>query len=154
MERLRSAAGAGGLDRLSDDSLRYGLLMRKYQIEAFRREIPFGGYNVSVIRDIPNATMGLIDYLGRPKWSEADWAWHRDTMCLLRTENDARSFPAGGSLRGAILLSHFGTRPIAGGELLITLEDAANGKILHRREIKPIGQNEIGRASCRERVYI
>ena len=141
MDRMRSAAGAGGLDRLSADSLRYGLLMRKYQIEAFRREIPFGGYNVSVIRDIPNATMGLIDYLGRPKWSEADWDWHRDTMCLLHTEKDARSFPAGGSLRGAILLSHFGTRPIAGGELLITLEDASNGKILHRREIKPIAQN-------------
>ena len=88
---MRAAAGPGGLDQLRADSLRYGLLMRKFQIEAYRREVPYGGYVISVIRDIPNASMGLLDYLGQPKWTEADWAWHRDTMCLLKTESDRRS---------------------------------------------------------------
>jgi hypothetical protein len=125
LERMRQTAGPGGLDQLRTDSLRYGLLMRKFQIEVFRREIPYGGYNVSVIRDIPNASMGLLDYLGRPKWSEADWAWHRDTICLLKTETDRRSFTAGGRLRGEILLSHFGRQSIEKGELEVTLQEAS-----------------------------
>ena len=69
LERMRRAAGSVSSEQLRADSLRYGLLMRKFQIEAYRREIPYGGYNVSVIRDFSTASMGLIDYLGRPKWS-------------------------------------------------------------------------------------
>ena len=95
LERIGAAAGPGGIEQLRADSLRYGMLMRKFQIEAYRREIPYGGYNVSVLRDIPNASMGLLDYLGRPKWSEADWAWHGDTMCLLKTDSRPAQFHGG-----------------------------------------------------------
>ena len=95
LERIGQAGGSVSSEQLRADSLRYGLLMRKFQIEACRREIPYGGYNVSVIRDFSTASMGLIDYLGRPKWSQSDWAWHRDTMCLLKTDSDRRSFAAG-----------------------------------------------------------
>ncbi len=63
-------------ERLTRDSLRYAWLMRKYQIEAFRREVPHGGYVVSVLRDFPLASMGLIGYDGVPKWTSDDWAWH------------------------------------------------------------------------------
>ncbi len=141
VERMRAANGPGGLDQLRADSLRYGLLMRKFQTELFRREIPFGGYTISVIRDIPNASMGLLDYLGAPKWTEADWAWQRDTLCLLKTESDCRSFAAGERMRGEILLSHFGPQPIAGGELDVTLETASNeGKVLERLKRKDITQ--------------
>jgi hypothetical protein len=52
--------------------------MRKYQIEAFRREVPDGGYVVSVLRDFPLASMGLLDFNDQPKWPTEDWAWHGD----------------------------------------------------------------------------
>lgn len=134
-ERMRAIAGPGGLDRLLPDSLRYGLLMRKFQIEAFRREVPFGGYVVSVIRDIPLCSMGLVDYLDQPKWSEAEWAWHRDTMCLLKTTADRRSFMAGERLRGEILLSHFGPAAITDGTLEVTLETLPPGDAPMRRAV-------------------
>jgi hypothetical protein len=142
LERMQAVAGPGGLDRLREDSLRYGLLMRKFQAEVFRREIPYGGYVISVIRDIPNASMGLLDYLGRPKWSEADWAWQRDTLCLLQTPADRRSFAAGERLQGQMWLSHFGALPIAQGELEVTLEGAAGAaQPLHRHVQKVSKQN-------------
>jgi hypothetical protein len=142
LERMRRAAGTGGLDQLRADSLRYGLLMRKYQTEVFRREIPAGGYVISVIRDIPNASMGLLDYLGQPKWTEADWAWHRDTICLLKTAADRRSFAAGGRLRGEVLLSHFGGQPLTHGQLAVTLEPVSNrGEVLQRWAQDDIQQN-------------
>jgi hypothetical protein len=142
LAKAKLAAGPGGLERLRADSLRYGLLMRKFQIEAYRREVPYGGYNVSVIRDIPNATMGLIDYLGQPKWSPADWAWHGDTMLLLKTAADRRSFTAGDRLRGDLLLSHFGRQPIAKGQLEVTLSEASNAaNVLQHNKWNDIGQN-------------
>lgn len=139
-DRVRQIAGAGGLDELRADSLRYGLLMRKYQAETFRREIPYGGYVISVIRDIPKASMGLIDSLDRPKWPAADWAWQRDTICLLKTEGDRRAFAAGGQLHGEISLSHFGEQAITNGELEVTLE-SDRGEVLQRQEVKAIQQN-------------
>jgi beta-galactosidase/beta-glucuronidase len=73
-------------------SRHYGMLMRKYQIEAFHREVPRGGYVVSVIRDFPKAAMGLIDFEDRPKFSMEDWQFQGERMLLLRTEQDRRSF--------------------------------------------------------------
>ena len=142
MERMRAAAGPGGLDQLRADSLRYGLLTRKYQTEVFRREIPAGGYVITVLRDIPLCSMGFLDYLGRPKWKEADWAWHRDTICLLKTGSDCRSFTAGGRLRGDIFLSHFGAQAITNGELKVTLETLSDpGEILQSWSENAIQQN-------------
>lgn len=141
-DRMRAIAGPGGIERLREDSLTYGLLMRKFQAETYRREVPYGGYVISVIRDIPKASMGLIDYLGRPKWSEADWVWQRDTLCLLKTESDRRSFSGDERLQGEILLSHFGQQAIEGGTLDVTLETASGeGSPLQRSEEKDISQN-------------
>lgn len=144
-ERMRALAGPDGLDQLRPDSLRYGMLMRKFQIEAYRREIPYGGYVITVLRDIPNCSMGLIDYNGKPKWSEADWSWQRDTICLLKTENDRRSFSSGEHIHGQILLSHFGLKPIDKGELEVTLQELnakdEPGAVLQRLEKKDIGQH-------------
>lgn len=91
-ERMKSLHGPAGVDRLGPDSLRYALAMRRYQIETYRREVPEGGYVVSVARDFPLAAMGLLDFDDQPKWSEADWAWHRETMLLLATPGDRRAF--------------------------------------------------------------
>jgi hypothetical protein len=139
---MRQAAGPIDGEQLREDSLRYAMLMRKFQIEAYRREVPYGGYNVSVIRDFSTASMGLVDYLGRPKWSAADWAWHGDTICLLKTDADRRSFAAGGRLHGEILLSHFGRWPIAKAELDVVLQDLSErGTILQRIKCSDIAQN-------------
>ncbi len=128
LERMRAIAGPGGLEQLEPDSLRYGLLMRKYQIEAYRREIPYGGYVITVIRDFPSCSMGFLDYLDRAKWPASDWAWQRDTICLLKTEGDRRSFTAGEPLTASILLSHFGFKPVEGASLHTTLDQ--NGAAL------------------------
>jgi hypothetical protein len=78
LDRMRSVYGPGGLDRLGPDSLKYAMLMRQYQIETFRREAPESGYVVSVLRDFPLASMGLLDYNDRPKWPVEEWKWHVD----------------------------------------------------------------------------
>lgn len=94
LENRRRDMGEEAIARLGTDSLDYALAMRKYQIEAYQREVPDGGYVVSVIRDFPFAGMGLLDFQGHPKWPASDWSWHGDSMLVLKTERDARSFEA------------------------------------------------------------
>lgn len=125
LERMRRNAGDGGLQELEPDSLRYGLLMRKYQIETFRREIPHGGYVVSVLRDFPLASMGFLDYREQPKWNPAAWRWHGDTLCILKTRDDRRAFAAGNEVSLKFYVSHFGERTLAESDLEITLIDAS-----------------------------
>jgi hypothetical protein len=121
MDRMEQLYGPGGLEKLSADSRHYGLLMRKYQIETYRREVPFGGYVVSVIRDIPLCSMGLIDYRGEPKWPADQWSWHGDTMLLLQTAEDRRSFSGGETWRGQLAISHFDDFPIRDAVLELTV---------------------------------
>jgi len=141
-DRMRALAGPGGLDQLRPDSLRYGMLMRKYQIEAYRREVPYGGYVITVLRDIPTCSMGFFDYLGRPTWTPADWAWHGDTVCLLKTVLDRRSFCPAERIHGQILLSHFGLQAIEDGVIEVTLQSATDaGGVLQHVQKKGIQQN-------------
>ncbi len=79
------------LEKLKQDSMRYAMLMRKFQIESYRREVPNGGYVVSVIRDIPLCGMGLMDYLGNAKTESHDWSWHNDVMISLEIAGVSRS---------------------------------------------------------------
>lgn len=98
--------GPATVNRLRADSIRYAELMRKYQIETFRREVPWGGFMLSVIRDFPFAAMGLVDSHGEPKF--ADWdvngQWSADDpMLVMETADDRRSF-WGDSATGVRLL--------------------------------------------------
>ena len=121
-DRMAKVAGPGGLSELGSESRQYALLMRKYQVETYRREVPFGGYVVSVIRDMPLCSMGLIDFLGKPKWSAEQWQWHGDTMLLLATPSDRRSFFGGEVLRADLKISHFGSGEIRDGNLEVTIQ--------------------------------
>lgn len=142
LDQMRAQSGPGGLNELEPESLHYGMLMRKFQIEAYRREVPSGGYVISVIRDFPKASMGLLDYSDKPKYSTSDWAWQGDTILLLQTDEDRRSFSTGERLRANILISHFGQLPIADGRLVltVTLPDQG-GKLLQRIENDNVTQS-------------
>ncbi|HEY2784108.1 MAG TPA: glycoside hydrolase family 2 TIM barrel-domain containing protein [Fimbriiglobus sp.] len=102
LSMMKEAGHEIGEKRLVEDSKRYAMLMRKYQIETFRREVPNGGYVVSVLRDFPLAAMGLVDYGGVDKWDEKDWAWHGETMFSLTTTNECRSLEGGKELTASI----------------------------------------------------
>ncbi|MSR75337.1 MAG: hypothetical protein EXS14_07700 [Planctomycetes bacterium] len=119
------------LDRLRPDSLRSAMLMRKFQIEAYRREVPAGAYVLSVLRDFPKASMGLLDSAGDMKWPATDWAFHGDTMLLLRTPNDARSLAAG-ECRAEVMLSHFGRAPLR----QLSFEARLNGVLIQKQELR------------------
>lgn len=139
MERL---AGPGGLASLVAESHHYAMLMRKYQVEALRREIPYAGYVISVIRDFSTAAMGLLGYAGQPKWDRSDWAWQGDTMCLLQTENDRRSYFAGSQFHADLLLSHFGPLKLSDAELNVVIrDDSATNSVIHRSRTNIITQN-------------
>ncbi|XZE32718.1 glycoside hydrolase family 2 TIM barrel-domain containing protein [Pirellulaceae bacterium SH501] len=73
-------------------SFSYAMEMRKFQIERYRFQMPRQGYTVSVLRDFPFASMGLIDFFDRPKSTPSQWSWHRDQMIALETNEDRRSF--------------------------------------------------------------
>ncbi len=94
-DRLSTTHQLSESDSLADISRRYALQMRKYQIEAFRYRLPTSGYVVSVIRDFPLASMGLIDRNGDPKWSQEDFAWHRDLQLVLNRGAVSRSIASG-----------------------------------------------------------
>lgn len=102
LKKFQDAGLVVNESQLIEDSKRYAMLMRKYQIEAFRREVPDGGYVVSVMRDFPLAAMGLVDYEGRDKWPAAEWSWHGETMLVLRTANDRRTFTNGDRVKATI----------------------------------------------------
>ncbi len=123
LDRMNGIAGSTHEATLMTDSLRYAWLMRKFQIEAYRREVPTGGYVVSVIRDMPLCSMGLIDYNDEPKWAPAEWSWHGETMLLMQTEGDRFSFVDNMPLSADILVSHFGTRAIEDGQLDVSLTE-------------------------------
>ena len=138
-ELIHRTDGQKNLAQIGDESKHYAMLMRKFQIETYRREVPNGGYVVSVIRDFPFASMGLLDFHGRPKWSVDDWDWHSNSMLILQTENDRRSFSSGERLVGDLLLSHFGSANIRNGQLTVSIVKDPGGPskdagILHHQE--------------------
>jgi hypothetical protein len=136
LQEVGQCSGFMGADRLRKDSCLYSHLMRKYQVETYRREVPSGGYVVSVMRDFPLAGMGFVDYLGKEKWDRSSWSWHDKSMLLLETESDRRSFACGEEFQGKLMFSHFGAEPIVDGKLSVTIRSAegeTNEPILSRR---------------------
>lgn len=118
---MKPLIGSSAVESLRADSLHYGMLMRKYQVETFRREVPYGGYVVSVIRDISTASMGLLDYAGKPKWSAEQWSWQRDTMLLMKTPGDQRSSFGGETIPTELFVSHFGKSDLGPGRFNLAL---------------------------------
>lgn len=112
------------LEQLPLDSRHYGLLMRKYQIETYRREVPRGGYVVSVIRDFPKAAMGLVDFANQPKNPAAEWSFQGDGMILLTTQADRRSFHSKEPASLKLHLAWSGPEPAPAGSVRVTLAES------------------------------
>ncbi len=93
------------------ESRDYAMRNRKLQIERLRLAVPDAGYVVSVVRDFPLARMGLLDDLGRPKWSAAEWAWHGATMVALDLPEEQRAFFEG-EVELPLRVAHHGRRPL------------------------------------------
>jgi len=143
-EQIRTIAGrlqlTSRLEQLPADSRHYGLLMRKYQVETYRREVPRGGYVVSVIRDFPKAAMGLIDFSNQPKNSPEDWSFQGDGMILLSSQADRRSFQAGEAVSLEFQLAWSGPAPLPAGKFRLALADStgANGQPLHSADVEVV----------------
>ena len=76
--------------KLAELSRDYAFLMRKYQIEAYRREVPSGGYVVSVMRDFPLAQHGVAGLPRKLKMATAIGRRRRSVskfVGLSRTDN-------------------------------------------------------------------
>ncbi|MFN9182825.1 MAG: glycoside hydrolase family 2 TIM barrel-domain containing protein [Planctomycetota bacterium] len=127
------------LDQLPLDSRHYGLLMRKYQIETYRREVPQGGYVVSVIRDFPKAAMGLVDFANQPKHSASDWGFQGDGMILLSTQADRRSFHSNEPASLKFQLAWSGPQPKPAGTFRLALADSdgTNPRELQLATVEP-----------------
>lgn len=96
--RIAKTLGPSVSQALYPDSLTYAALMRKYQIEVYRREVPYGGFVLSVIRDFPLAPMGFLDQFGNRKYDEMKGpvaVRAPETQIILETDQDRRSFPVG-----------------------------------------------------------
>ncbi len=109
LQKMSQTMGPAAVGSLQQDSEQYAMKMRKYQIETYRREVPHGGYVVSVVRDFPFAGMGLMDFQGQPKWQADAWGWHGDRTLIFQTDSDRRSFRLNEALSGKMLLSNFGS---------------------------------------------
>ncbi len=120
-EVAKTVYGSAAVEHLLEDSKTYAMLMRKYQVETFRREIPHGGYVVSVIRDMPLAAMGLLNYQGSPKWTPEDWAWHGEKMLLLKTAGDHRAFRSGADVTCAVVAADIDFHDLLTGSLNVSL---------------------------------
>lgn len=131
LERMDAATAPFALkidaERLHLSSLAYGQAMRKFQIETFRREVPRGGYVVSVIRDFPKAGMGLIGYDSQPKLPAGEWSFHGDQMLLLQTPGDCRSFESGQTVTLHWLLAGFDESPPNDSRVVWSLQAKNNG---------------------------
>lgn len=114
-QELAEVAGPETVARLQPDSIRYAYLMRKYQVETYRREVPWGGYVLSVIRDFPFAAMGLLDTFGTnkfPEWDVEDSFALGPSLLLLRSEHDRRSWFSGESAQLDFLFATTQSLPI------------------------------------------
>lgn len=111
-------------DRMKNDSSRYANLMRKYQIETYRREIPWGGYILSVIRDFPFAAMGVLDSWGnfKARKSQAESWVTSQAMLVSRAPGDRRSWSSGEDASVDLLLAMPGLEQRSEAERHVVLE--------------------------------
>ncbi|MEZ5339210.1 MAG: hypothetical protein R3F46_13245 [bacterium] len=83
-------------DYLLPQSTRAALNLRRFQIELLSASPRYAGYTLNVVRDMPLIRAGLLDDLGRPRWTAADWDWHGE-----QTQSPIELDAAGNILSGS-----------------------------------------------------
>lgn len=61
---------------LLPQSYAHTLAFRRFQIMLMNADPRYAGYTVNVVRDIAQLRAGLMDDLGRGRWTPAEWDWH------------------------------------------------------------------------------
>lgn len=117
---LTEQFGSATLATLASTAKTFAMRNRKFQIEQLRLRIPEAGYTVSAARDFANARTGLFDDLDRPKFTEHQWRWQRDTMLCLDLDWDQRDVVENQGVV-PIRISHYGHEQLK-GELKIWCE--------------------------------
>ena len=78
--------GSAVVDRLKRQGDRFHLLGRKFQMEQFRRFTNHGGLVMNQLRDVPQCQCGMMDDLGRWRFSAPQCReWLADVVLLLLT---------------------------------------------------------------------
>ena len=112
-------------------SLDHAMTHRKLQLETTRSFPEVGGYNVTSIRDVPIATSGMLDDLGRPKFPPLEFRKFNGDMVLVQAPCLSRiwvgadrvlyperfNFPSGGVCFTRILLSNHSGKDVEGAAL-------------------------------------
>lgn len=75
-----------------------GIKVRKFQIETLARDLPDAGYVLNAIRDLGDVPLGLFTYNGKPKYTPAEWAWHKEELGI-----PERTIPEVDLTRGTII---------------------------------------------------
>lgn len=105
------------VDRFKHQGDRFHLLGRKFQMEQFRRFTNHGGLVMNHLRDTPQCQCGMMDDLGRWRFSaEQCREWLADVVVLLLTPQHRRGFttPADGKLHCELAISNFGREVVSG----------------------------------------
>jgi len=78
--RARYNSELGGKDIVHDylmpQTYQYALDSRRFQMELMFSSPRYAGYTINTVRDVPLVRAGLIDDLGRLRWTPEQWAWH------------------------------------------------------------------------------
>lgn len=167
-ERLARADLGFTPQELSYISRLQSLAVRKYVLEAVRRRAGMGGYVITGLRDTPIATSGILDDLGRLKWSPEEFRpFNNDTVLCLDGDRrrrwqhggdrvdrlDLYNRWAGELARWYVILSHVGEPISNGGELMWQLTDQtglvfAEGQSEIPRTLLPGPPQELARIEC------
>ena len=157
-EKIKSTNIRKDFEKLRAVSYDHALTHRKVTIEETRGYGEIAGYDITAIRDVPIATSGLFDDLGRAKFSAEEfrrfnsdvvllpaWDLRRKWICGDRVcPSDRYSFWGGAAFDLHILLSNYSETDLKGETLRLELQDDA-GKLLawEERMIQKVGKGEI-----------
>ena len=116
--------GSAIVDRFKRQGDRFHLLGRKFQMEQFRRFTNHGGLVMNHLCDVPQCQCGMMDDLGRWRFSAQQCReWLADVVLLLLTPQHRRGFApsADGMLHFELAMSNF-SEHIVSGEIEVRIE--------------------------------
>jgi len=107
--------------------------MKMHYVQETKKADSVGAYFLTIIQDIGHSVTGMIDELGRTKFTPEQTAFVRESVLLL--DRNRYSFTAGKTVSVTPAISHYDGTDIENGTLSWTLEDK-NGKTVSGGELQ------------------